>query len=109
MSLRQLIGCSAATLVGAGAILASATATQAVTLPVTRHAATNVQHVDCAIGAHIGPLGAASSVTTTTRLSWSSIASSTRRILKPPTVAQPSLVTRTDSSGDSETRTKTNC
>ena len=34
MSLRQLIGCSAAALVGAGAILASVTATQAVTLPV---------------------------------------------------------------------------
>jgi hypothetical protein len=109
MSLRQLIGCSAAALVGAGAILASVTATQAVTLPVTRHATSSVQHVDCAIGAHIGPLGAC--------------------IIghddNPPVVVEHRVVdapdpqaadgcatksvTRTDSSGDSETHTKTNC
>ena len=109
MSLRQLIGCSAAALVGAGVILASVATTQAVTLPVSRHAISNVQHVDCAVGAHIGPLGAC--------------------IIgnddSPPVVVEHRVVgapdpqaadgcatksvTRTDSSGDSETHAKTNC
>jgi len=109
MSLHQLIGCSAAALVGAGAILATVATTKAVTLPVTRLAAPYIQNVDCAIGAHIGPLGAC--------------------IIgnddNPPVVVEHRVVdapdpqaadgcstksvTRTDSSGDSETRTKTNC
>ena len=109
MSLRQLIGCSAAALVGAGAILASVTATQAATLAVTRSPASNVQYVDCAIGAHIGPLGACIIGTDD----------------NPPVVVEHRVVdapdpqaadgcstksvTRTDSSGDSETHTKTNC
>jgi len=109
MSSRQLIGGFATALVGAGAILASVGATQATMLPVSRYATPYVQHVDCAIGAHIGPLGAC--------------------IIghddNPPVVVEHRVVdapdpqavdgcstksvTRTDSSGDSETHTKTNC
>jgi hypothetical protein len=58
MSLRQLIGCSAAALVGTGALLASVATTQAAMLPVSRLATPGVQYADCAIGAHVGPLGA---------------------------------------------------
>jgi hypothetical protein len=108
MSLRQLIGCSSATLVGAGAILASVATTQAVTLPVTRHATSNFQHVDCAIGAHVGPLGTciigsddSPPVVVEHRVdapySQSSDGCSTKS------------VTKTDGTGDTETHTKTNC
>jgi hypothetical protein len=109
MSLRQLIGCSAAALVGPGALLASVATTQATMLPISRNAAPDVQLVDCAIGAHIGPLGAC--------------------IIghddNPPVVVEHRVidardpqgvdgcstksVTRTDGSGDTETHTKTNC
>ena len=109
MSSRQLIGCLAADLVGASAMLASVATTQATMLPVSRYATHDVQPVDCAIGAHIGPLGAC--------------------IIghddNPPVVVEHRVidapnpqaadgcatksVTRTDASGDSETRTKTNC
>ena len=109
MSLRQLIGGSAVAFVGAAALLASVAATQAVTLPVTHYPSPPVRQVDCAVGAHIGPLGAC--------------------ILgnedNPPVVVEHRVidgadpqaadgcstksVTRTDPSGVSETRTKTNC
>jgi len=109
MSLHQLIGCSAAALVGAGAMLASATATQATMLPVSHYATPYVHHVDCAVGAHIGPLGAC--------------------ILgnddNPPVVVEHRVVdgpapqdadgcstksvTRTDGMGNTETHTKSNC
>ena len=109
MSSRQLIGGFAAALVGAGAILASVGAAQATMLPVSRYASPYVQQVDCAIGAHIGPLGAC--------------------IIghddNPPVVVEHRVVdapdpqavggcstqsvTRTDGSGDSETHTRTNC
>jgi hypothetical protein len=108
MSLHQLIGCSAAALVGAGAMLASATTTQATTLRVSHYATPYVHHVDCAVGAHIGPLGAC--------------------IIgnddNPPVVVEhrgvdPSpqgadgcstkSVTKSDGMGNTETRTKSNC
>jgi len=109
MSSRQLIGGFTAALLGAGAILASAGATQATMLPASRFATPYVQSVDCAIGAHIGPLGAC--------------------IIghddNPPVVVEHRVitapdpqggdgcstksVTRTDGNGDSETHTQTNC
>jgi hypothetical protein len=109
MSSRQWIGGFGAALVGAGAILASASATQATMLPASRFATPYVQPVNCAIGAHIGPLGAC--------------------IIghddNPPVVVEHRVVnapdaqggdgcstrsvTRTDGNGDSETHTQTNC
>jgi hypothetical protein len=109
MSSRQLIGCFAAALVGAGAVFASVGATQATMLPVSHYATPDLVQVDCAIGAHIGPLGAC--------------------IIghddNPPVVVEHRVtdspdpqaadgcstksVTRTDGSGASETQTKTNC
>ena len=103
MSLRQLIGCSAAALVGAGAMLASVASTRATMLPVSRYATPYVQHVDCALGAHIGPVGGCILGTDDPR---------------PVVVEHPDnttqgcetkSVTRTDASGNTETKTKTNC
>jgi len=109
MSSHQLIGCSVAALVGVGAMLASVASTQASMIQASRHATPFVQHVDCAIGAHLGPLGAC--------------------IIghddNPPVVVEHRVVdapgpqgadgcattsvTRTDGTGDTETHTKTNC
>jgi len=109
MSLRQLIGCSAAALVGAGAMLASVASTQASMIQVSRHATPLVQHVDCAIGAHIGPLGACI------------IGNNDNPpvVVERPVVDAPApqandgcstkSVTRTNGNGDSETHTSTNC
>jgi hypothetical protein len=45
------------TLVGAGALFASIATSQAATLPTATYITNNVHQVDCALGAHIGPLG----------------------------------------------------
>jgi hypothetical protein len=57
MTLRQLMGCSVAAVVGAGAILAPVAAAQATMLSAPHYTTPYVQHIDCAVGAHIGPLG----------------------------------------------------
>jgi hypothetical protein len=109
MSLRQLIACSAAALIGAGAVLAPVATTQAAMLPVSRLATPYVQYVDCAIGAHIGPLGGCI----------------VGHDDNPPVVVEHHVVdapdpqaadgcstksvTRTDGAGNTETHTKTNC
>jgi hypothetical protein len=103
MSLRQLIGCSAAALVGAGAMLAFVVPTQATMLPVSRYATPYVQHVDCAIGAHIGPLGGCLLGTDDPR----------PVVVEPRDANAPACETksdtRTDAAGNSETKSKTNC
>ncbi|MGA2493614.1 MAG: hypothetical protein ABSF67_11750 [Roseiarcus sp.] len=109
MSSRQLIGGFAAALVGAGAMLASVGATQATMLPATHYAAPYVQHVDCAIGAHIGPLGAC----IIGHDDNPPVVVEHRVIDAPDPQAADGCstksVTRTDGNGDSETHTKTNC
>jgi hypothetical protein len=109
MSSRHLIGCFAAALVGAGAMLASVATTQATMLPVSRYATPYVQHVDCAIGAHIGPLGAC----IIGRDDSPPVVVEHRVIDAPDPQAADGCstksVTRTDGNGDSETHTKTNC
>lgn len=109
MSIRQLMGCSAAAIVGAGAILTSVVAAQATMLPVSHYATPNVQHVDCAVGAHIGPLGGCI------------IGNDDpppvvieRRAADVPAPPDPNgcatkSVTRTDNMGNSETKTRTDC
>jgi hypothetical protein len=109
MSSHQLIGCFAAALLGAGAMLASVSASQATMLPAPRFATPNVQRVDCAIGAHIGPLGAC----------IIGHDDNPPVVVGPPVVEAPApqaaegcatkSVTRTNANGDSETHTSTNC
>jgi hypothetical protein len=109
MTLRQLLGGSAGTIVGAGTILASIVSAQAAMLPISHYATPSIHHVECAVGAHIGPLGGC--------------------ILgndnPPPVVVERRAAdapdargtdgcgtksdTRTDGAGNSETKTKTNC
>jgi len=55
---RQITGVSLAALVGAGAILVSASAANAAMSPSVTQATSSVHRVDCAVGAHLGPLGA---------------------------------------------------
>jgi hypothetical protein len=108
MILRQLIGGLAAAIVGAGMILASA---QAAMLPVPHYATPSVHQIDCAVGAHLGPLGAC-------------IGGSDDNHRAPDMVEHRSAdvpdhrdaggcatksVTRTGDQGGSETKTKTNC
>jgi len=109
MSSRQLIDCFAAALVGAGAMLASVGATQAAMLPAPHYAAPTVQYVDCAIGAHLGPLGAC-----IIGHDDNPPAVMEHRVIDAPDPqavdgCATKSVTRTDGSGASETQTKTNC
>ncbi|WP_158818974.1 hypothetical protein [Methylocapsa sp. S129] len=117
MSIRQLLSYSAATVVGAGAILASVASTQATMLPVTHYAASNVQRVDCAVGAHIGPLGACVIGTdnpppVVVQHDQAPVVIERRAADAPPPDANgcaSKSVTRTDGMGNSETKTKTDC
>jgi hypothetical protein len=109
MSSRQLIGGLAAALVGAGAILASVAATPATMFPASQFATPEVQRVDCAVGAHIGPLGACiigqddnRPVVVEHRVTDSPGPQATEG-------CSTKSVTRTNDSGDTETHTKTNC
>jgi hypothetical protein len=109
MSSRQLIGGFAAALVAASAMLASVGATQATMLPVSHYAAPYVQHVDCAIGAHIGPLGAC-----IIGHDDNPPVVVERRVIDSPDPqaadgCSTKSVTRTNGNGDSETHTNTNC
>jgi len=59
MSSIRLIGYSLAIAVGVGAVFASAATAGAAFLPTTRFAINHVQHVDCAVGAHMARLAPA--------------------------------------------------
>ena len=103
MALHRLIGYSAAAILGVGTMFTSVIPTQATMFPLVRYAAPYVQHVDCAVGAHIGPLGGCILGTDDSRPA----------VVEHPDNANPGCetksVTRTDASGNSETKTKTNC
>ncbi len=109
MSSRQLIGGFAAVLLGAGAMLASVAPSQATMLPAPRHATSDVQQVDCAIGAHIGPLGGC----IIGHDDNPPVVVEHRVVESPDPQATDGCstksVTRTNTNGGSETRTKTNC
>jgi hypothetical protein len=103
MSLHRLAGYSAAAMLSAGFVLASLTPTDAF-MPAPRYDNPLIQKVDCAVGAHIGPLGGCILGTDDSR---------------PPDAVGPRdvngpgcetrSVTRSDSDGNSETKTKTDC
>ena len=108
MSIRQLLGCSAASAIAAGAMLASVAAAQATMLPVPTYATPNVQQVDCAVGAHIGPLGGCILGTD----DHPPVVIEHRSADAPPpdqNGCATKSVTRTDGNGNTETKTKTDC
>jgi hypothetical protein len=102
MSLRKFAGCSAAAVVAAGAMFASVVPTQATMYPAAHFATTYVQHVDCALGMHIGPLGGCILGTDEPRHDDVDHRDDSGG-------CQTKSVTRQDSNGNSETKTKTNC
>src|ERR1700677_1950393 len=57
MPVRKLVGCSAAAVVAVGAMFASIAPTQANMYRITQYSTPYIQHVDCAVGFHLGPLG----------------------------------------------------
>jgi len=118
MSLRNVLGGTTAAVIGAGAMLVSAGTIQAAMLPAPLKAASYVQHVDCAVGAHIGPLGAC--IFGDTGYAPPPVDNPSgvvveRRAVDAPPMAAPeggcstTSVKRTNSMGDSETKTRTNC
>lgn len=102
MSLSKFVGCSAAAVVAAGAMFASIVPSEATMFPVAVHATSNFQSVDCAVGAHIGPLGGCILGTDDPR---------------PGVVehrddqvgCETKSVTRQDANGNTQTKTKSNC
>jgi hypothetical protein len=102
MPVRKLLGYSAAAVVAVGAMFASIVPTQATMYPVTHFATQNIHHVDCAAGFRLGPIGTCIIGTDDPR----------------PAVVEhrddnggceTKSVTKQDSMGNSETKTKTNC
>src|ERR1700677_4391913 len=100
MTLHRLIGYSAAALLGAGTMLTSVIATQAAMLPLARSSMPYVQHVDCAVGAHIGPVGGCILGTDESRPVVVEHPDNTNQ------GCETKSVTRTDASGNTETKTK---
>jgi hypothetical protein len=106
---RHLIGLSALALIGAGSMFATAAPLTAI--PAAQQRAPFVRHVNCAVGAHIGPLGACVGGTDDTPAAASPTIVEHRSADVPvqPDGCHTKSVTRTDGAGDSETKTKTNC
>jgi len=122
MFLRQLMGCSVAAIVGAGAILGSVATAQATMLSIPHYADSSVRHVDCAVGAHIGPLGGCilgvDNAPRPVIVEQRPVEAPAPVIVEQRAADVPSAdangcasksVTRTDGLGNSETKTKTNC
>jgi hypothetical protein len=109
MTLRQLMGGSAATIIGAGMIVASIASTEAAMLPTSHYAAPMIHHVDCAVGAHIGPLGGC--IIGDDSPPPAPVVIERRAVDAPPPDGgcATKLVTRTDAAGNSETKTVSNC
>ncbi len=112
MSHRQSRKFSVAAVVGAGAALAWIAAAQAMTPPPPRHSAFDVQPVDCALGAHIGPLGGCILGNDDDRrpvVIERHDADAAPRDPATPDGCTSRSVTTTDGMGNSQTKTQTNC
>ena len=99
MSLRKFVGCSAAAV--AGAMFASIVPTQATMYPAAHFATPNVQHVDCAAGLHIGPVGGCILGNDEPRHEGVEH--------RDDGGCETKTIKKEDSMGNSETKTKTNC
>jgi hypothetical protein len=104
MVVQKIAACGAAAAIAA---FLSAGSAQAAMSPVVHYGVPQVQLADCAVGFHVGPLGTCVIGT-----------DEPRDAPPPPVVEHRSVdeggcetrsVNRTDSEGNSETRTKTNC
>jgi len=112
MSQRQSMNFSIAAALGAGSVLACFAAAQAMTPPAPRPQTPYLQAVDCAVGAHIGPLGGCILGNDDDRRPV--VIERRSADTPPPDPANPDgcasrSVTTTDSMGNSQTKTQTNC
>jgi hypothetical protein len=109
MSLRQLTGASLAALFGAGALFATVAASQAAMSPIPLHATSSVQKVDCAVGAHIGPLGGCIIGNDDAPGPVIEHRSADAPDSRDENGCKTKTVKRTDGMGNSETKSKSNC
>ena len=102
---RLITGIPLAALVGAGAIVLSATAAGAAMSPATFDASSSVHRVDCAVGAHLGPLGAC----VFGEPEHHDVIIEHRSADVPVERCRHKTVRRSDDMGNSETTSKTEC
>ncbi len=105
MPVRKLVGCSAAAVVGVGAIFASIAPTQANMYRIyriTQYSTPYIQHVDCAVGFHLGPLG-------TCVIGTDDPGPAVVERHDDNVGCETKSVTKQDAAGNSMTKTKTNC
>jgi hypothetical protein len=102
MVLNKLTGCSAAAIISVAAMLAGVVPSQAAMQHAAFYASSDVRHVDCAVGAHVGPVGGCILGTDDPH----------------PVVAEhrdnnggceTKSVSKQDAQGNTETKTKTDC
>jgi hypothetical protein len=99
MSVRHLLGAAS---IAAGGLLVSAVPTEATMYPITHYATPYVQHVDCAAGFHVGPVG-------TCIIGTEEPHDRVMERRDDHVGCDTKSVTRQDEAGNSETKTKTNC
>ena len=110
MSVYKITGCAAAAAIAA---LMSVGPAQASMYPAAHYGAPNVHAVDCAVGFHLGPLG-------TCVIGVDNPPPPPAVVVNPPPAVvehrsadeggcETKSVKRTDTMGNSETHTKTNC
>jgi hypothetical protein len=101
MFVQKITGCAAAVAV---ASIVSMCPSQAAMSPLVHYGTPNLHHVDCAVGFHIGPLG--------TCIVGVENGPPPDRVIERRSAdegCESKSVKRTDSDGNSETKTKTNC
>ena len=99
MLVHKLVGCSA--VVAVGAMFASIAPTQA-TMYHTQFSTPYIQHVDCAVGFHLGPVG-------TCVIGTDDPGPAVVERHDDNVGCETKSVTKQDAAGNSVTKTKTNC
>jgi hypothetical protein len=102
MPVRKLVGCSAAAVVAIGVLFASIAPTQATMYRITQYSTPYIQHVDCAVGFHLGPLG-------TCVIGADDPGPAVIERHDDNVGCETKSVTKQDAAGNSVTKTKTNC
>ena len=100
MSIYKYLGCSTAVM--AGVMLTWVAPTKAFLYPVAPAATSYIQHVDCAAGFHVGPVG-------TCVIGTDEPHDKVMERRDDHVGCDTKSVTRQDEAGNSETKTKTNC
>jgi hypothetical protein len=105
MFVQKITSCAAAAAIAA---FMSVGGVQAAMSPAVHYGTPNVHHVDCAVGFHLGPLGTCVIGTD----DGPPPPDAPPRVIEHRSVdegCQTKSINRTDSDGNSETKTKTNC